>query len=69
MPSKGEGFGIVYLEALACGKPVLAGNRDGAIAHLLHRGLEYLAAPDDVDAIADNLTSILQGTYPNAIVY
>ena len=31
LPSTGEGFGIVFLEALGCGRPVLAGNRDGSM--------------------------------------
>jgi glycosyltransferase involved in cell wall biosynthesis len=29
MPSSGEGFGFVFLEALACGIPVIAGSKDG----------------------------------------
>lgn len=31
LPSEREGFGIVFLEALGCGRPVLAGNRDGSV--------------------------------------
>ncbi|MGB7441347.1 MAG: glycosyltransferase [Coleofasciculaceae cyanobacterium] len=69
MPSKGEGFGIVYLEALACGKPTLGGNQDGAIDALCHGELGVLINPDDVSAIAQNLTQILQGTYEHPILY
>jgi glycosyltransferase involved in cell wall biosynthesis len=69
MPSKNEGFGIVYLEALACGKPALGGDRDGAIDALCHGELGVLVNPDDVDAIASHLTQILQGTYPHPILY
>ncbi|MBD2501504.1 glycosyltransferase [Anabaena azotica] len=69
MPSKGEGFGIVYLEALACGKAVLAGNQDGAIDALCHGKLGALVNPDDVEAIAQTLTKILLKQYPNSLIY
>lgn len=69
LPSRGEGFGIVYLEALACGKPVLAGNQDGAVDPLLNGEIGCLVDPEDVNAIAQNLTQILQGIYPNPVLY
>lgn len=69
MPSKGEGFGIVYLEALACGKPVLGGNQDGAIDALCYGELGVLVNPDDVEAITQSLIQILKGTYPHPILY
>ncbi len=69
MPSKGEGFGIVYLEALACGKPTLGGNQDGAIDALHHGELGALVDPDDVNGIANTLIQILQGNYPNPLMY
>jgi len=69
MPSKGEGFGIVYLEALGCGKPVLGGNQDGAIDALCHGELGVLVNPDRVEEIADALIQILQGTYAHPLLY
>lgn len=69
MPSKGEGFGIVYLEALACGKPTLGGNQDGAIDALCNGELGALVNPDNIEEIAQTLTQILQKTYPNPLMY
>ena len=69
LPSKGEGFGIVYLEALACGKPVLAGNQDGSIDPLAEGKLGCLVDPDNVEEIADNLIQILQGDCSNPVIY
>jgi glycosyltransferase involved in cell wall biosynthesis len=69
MPSKGEGFGIVYLEALACGKPTLGGNQDGTIDALCHGELGVLVNPDDLEEIAEALIKILQRSYPQPILY
>jgi glycosyltransferase involved in cell wall biosynthesis len=69
MPSKGEGFGIVYLEALACGKPVLAGNSDGSVDALLNGELGALVDPDDINEIASSIVGILRGDYPNPLMY
>jgi glycosyltransferase involved in cell wall biosynthesis len=60
MPSKAEGFGIVYLEALACGKPVLAGNRDGSRDALANGDLGLLVDPDDTAEIALETIRVLQ---------
>lgn len=69
MPSKGEGFGIVYLEALACGKPTIGGNQDGAIDALCQGELGALVNPDSIEEIAQTIIQILQGTYPNSLIY
>jgi len=69
MPSKREGFGIVYLEALACGKPSLGGNQDGAIDALCNGELGALVDPDNIEEIAQTLIQILQGNYPNYLLY
>lgn len=46
LPSGGEGFGIVFLEALGCGVPVLAGNRDGSVDPLRDGRFGLLADPE-----------------------
>ncbi|MEA5452440.1 glycosyltransferase [Leptolyngbya sp. CCNP1308] len=68
MPSQLEGFGIVYLEAMACGRPVLAGL-DGGQDALKQGELGALVDPEDVAAIADHLVQILTGTYSNPLMY
>lgn len=47
MPGRGEGFGIVYLEALACGVPVVGSLLDGSRDALLDGRLGVLVDPRD----------------------
>jgi len=67
MPSTGEGFGIVFLEALATGKPVLAGNGDGAVDALRGGELGVLVDPDDEQALAETVTALLQRRHPHPL--
>lgn len=54
-----EGFGLVLLEAGACGKPVL-GAKSGGIPDAVAEGDSgLLVAPDDVQATADALVRLL----------
>ena len=69
MPSKGEGFGIVFLEALSCGKPVIAGNKDGSVDAVLNGNLGVLVDPDNVDEISTALIQVLSGEHPLKILY
>ena len=69
MPSKREGFGIVYLEALACGKPVLGGNIDGAIDALDQGKLGALINPENTEAIAQEIINILTDRHDNKVIY
>lgn len=45
MPSRGEGFGFVLLEAMACGVPVIASKADGGREALLGGKLGLLVEP------------------------
>ena len=67
MPSRHEGFGIVFIEALACGKPVIAGDRDGARDALLDGRLGRLVDPDDASQLAEVILEFVTGRAPAAL--
>ncbi|GBF81756.1 glycosyltransferase [Aphanothece sacrum] len=60
MPSQ-EGFGIVYLEAMACGIPVLSGDADGSADPLQDGRVGWRVSHRDAEAVAQGCLEILQG--------
>jgi D-inositol-3-phosphate glycosyltransferase len=62
MPSHYESFGMVALEAMACGTPVIA-SRVGGLAHLVREGeTGYFVPAQDPEALASKLQLILNNT-------
>lgn len=47
MPSRGEGFGRVFLEAMACGIPVVASRVDGSREAVVEGRLGFMVDPGD----------------------
>jgi glycosyltransferase involved in cell wall biosynthesis len=60
MPSAGEGFGIVLIEAAACGVPVIGSLADGSKEALLGGRLGRLIDPSDGDALVQAVRDALE---------
>lgn len=59
MLSEWETFGVVYIEAMASGLPVLAAQGSGGPEGFVHEGVGMFADATDVDALAGSLRSFV----------
>ena len=66
MPSSKEGFGIVFIEAMYYGVPVIGGNADGTTDALLQGKLGTLVPPGNIAAIREAILSVLSSPQQHA---
>jgi phosphatidylinositol alpha-1,6-mannosyltransferase len=59
MPSSKEGFGIVFIEAMYYGLPVIGGNADGTMDALLNGNLGTVVTPGNVAEIKTAIETVL----------
>ncbi|WP_442590242.1 glycosyltransferase family 4 protein [Pedobacter sp. AW31-3R] len=60
MPSKKEGFGIVFIEAMAFGLPVICGNADGSLDAVRNPAMGTAIDPDNQSELEEALLLKLQ---------
>jgi len=66
LPSKGEGFGLVFLEAMAAGKPVVGGAHGGT-PDVVEDGVTGVLVPHgDAERLAGALEQLLVDARRNA---
>ncbi|WP_432645480.1 glycosyltransferase family 4 protein [Methanobrevibacter sp.] len=59
LPSFSESFGLVLIEALACGKPVI-GSDVGGITEIINEDVGLLVNPNKISSIAKAIDTIIQ---------
>lgn len=59
LPSRGEGFGLVFLEAMAHGKPVIGGAHGGALDVIEDGVTGWLVPHGDIERLSGALESLL----------
>lgn len=71
MPGRGEGFGIVYLEALACGVPVVASALDASREAVRDGALGVVVTPDDPVSVVEGIRDALARSkgVPDGLAY
>ena len=71
MPGRGEGFGIVYLEAMACGVPVVASTLDASREAVRDGALGKVVDPDDADDVRAGILAALAANreVPKGLAY
>ncbi len=72
MPSRSEGFGFVFLEAIACGIPVVASKVDGSREAVRDGKLGILVDPDKPEEIKAGILEALKrhrGIVPKGLDY
>lgn len=72
MPSSGEGFGFVFLEAMACGIPVVASKRDGSREAVRGGELGAMVDPENPAELAAAIFSALNrphGVVPEGLEF
>ncbi len=58
LPSFSESFGLVLIEALACGKPII-GSNVGGITEIITSDVGFLVNPNKVSSIADKIDKVI----------
>jgi phosphatidyl-myo-inositol dimannoside synthase len=60
LPSRGEGFGLVYLEAMRAGLPCVGGVNDAAADVITHGETGLLVNPLDGRALSETIVALLR---------
>jgi glycosyltransferase involved in cell wall biosynthesis len=60
LPSRNEGLGCVYLEAMSCAKPVIACRGQGIEEIIKDRKNGWLTSPDNLDELRQAISTLLQ---------